>query len=142
MTPEEPGWLELRMALWPHDDRAAHLAEMRRFCESPQRYAQFVAVSEEGAVQGFSEVSLRVDHVNGTTSSPVGFLEGLYVAPEARRRGIARELIAACERWALERGCHELASDALIDNVPSYRMHTALGFEETERVVFFRKSLR
>ena len=41
--------------------------------------------------------------------------------------------------WAQAQGCDELASDALLDNETSQAMHRALGFEETERVVFFRK---
>jgi len=47
----------------------------------------------------------------------------------------------ASAQWARERGCSELASDALLDNAASRAMHRALGFEETERAVFFRKSL-
>jgi aminoglycoside 6'-N-acetyltransferase I len=35
----------------------------------------------------------------------------------------------------------ELASDALLDNNGSHAMHEALGFTETERVVYFRKAL-
>lgn len=39
-----------------------------------------------------------------------------------------------------ERGCVELASDALLVNAPSQKVHRAIGFSETERVVFFSKS--
>lgn len=79
--------------------------------------------------------------MNGTRSSPVAFLEGLYVVPEARRHGVARVLVEAVEGWARERGCVELASDARIDNRVGRAVHRALGPEETERVVFFRKDL-
>lgn len=34
-----------------------------------------------------------------------------------------------------------MASDALLDNAGSHAFHEAVGFEETERVVYFRKSL-
>jgi aminoglycoside 6'-N-acetyltransferase I len=34
-----------------------------------------------------------------------------------------------------------MASDAFLDNSASHQMHGALGFSETERVVYFRKSL-
>lgn len=80
-------------------------------------------------------------HVNGTESSPVAFLEGIYVVPEARRTGIAASLVSAVCRWAQNAGCQELASDALLENQVSHAAHRALGFEETERVVFFRKAL-
>ena len=81
------------------------------------------------------------DYVNGTLSSPVAFLEGLYVVPEARQKGVARALVTAVERWALKLGCREFASDASIENLLSQTVHRALGFRETERVVFFRRPL-
>lgn len=94
-----------------------------------------------GAVVGFIEAAVRNDYVNGTSTSPVAFLEGLYVTPECRRRGIARAMVDAVVSWARDRGCRELASDALLDNPGSHAMHRALGFEETERVVCFRREL-
>ena len=114
---------------------------MSSFCADPHRYAQFVAYSESNVALGFVEAAVRTDYVNGTQLSPVAFLEGLYVLPEARRRGVARALVAAVERWALDLGCRELASDASIENELSHTVHRALGFQETERVVFFRRPL-
>lgn len=134
-----PGWLELRQALWPGTGEA-HRAEMVAFLADPDRYAQFVAY-EDGTPAGLAEAAIRSDYVNGTASSPVAFLEGLYVAPAFRRRGIATELVAKVAGWARARGCSELASDALLDNTGSHAAHRALGFDETERVVFFRKPL-
>jgi aminoglycoside 6'-N-acetyltransferase I len=135
-----PGWLELRQALWPHASRDAHLAEMVAFCADPARYAQFVAY-RDGEPAGLAEAALRGDYVNGTQSSPVTFLEGLYVVPELRRQGVARTLVGEVARWARACGCSELASDASLENATSQAAHRALGFEETERVVFFRKRL-
>jgi aminoglycoside 6'-N-acetyltransferase I len=138
---EQPGWLALRQALWPHCPREEHLAEMTSFIASPERYVQYVAYTRSGQAVGFAEASVRTDYVNGTTTSPVAFLEGLYVLPEARRNGIAKSLVSAVSDWALSVGCRELASDASLENLISQTVHRALGFEETERVVFFRKSL-
>ena len=84
---------------------------------------------------------MRTDYVNGTSSTPVAFIEGIYVAPQFRRQGVGRSLVAVVAGWARDRGCTELASDALLENTASHAMHSALGFEETERVVFFRKQL-
>ena len=137
---DAPGWLELRQALWPHASRDAHLAEMVAFCADPARYAHFVAY-RDGRPAGLAEAALRSDYVNGTQTSPVTFLEGLYVAPESRRQGVARTLVGEVARWARACGCRELASDALLDNTASHAAHRALGFEETERVVFFRRAL-
>lgn len=137
---EQAGWLQLRMALWPAN-RSDHLSEMQELCEQPARYAQFVAYSSLGELQGLVEVALRSDYVNGTASSPVGFLEGLYVDPAWRKQGIAALLVGAAEGRARQQGCTEMASDALLENTSSHAMHRALGFEETERVVYFRKAL-
>lgn len=139
-SPDQSGWLALRQALWP-DDAALHLADMAELCAAPRRYAQFLALSDDGRALGLLEMALRVDYVNGTDSSPVAFLEGIYVVPEARGQGVARALVAEAERWASEQGASEFASDAALDNLASHAMHRALGFEETERVVFFRKRL-
>lgn len=140
-TPSQAGWLELRRELWPHCADDEHVAEMASFCSNPSRYAQFVAYATMRRPQGFVEASLRTDYVNGTSTSPVAFLEGLYVLPEERGKGVARALVARVEAWARVAGCHELASDALIDNHVSHTVHRALGFDETERVIYFRKSL-
>lgn len=136
-----PGWLALRSALWPDCPRDEHLAEMQAQCSRPARYAQFLASGPDGAALGLVEVSLRSDHVNGTESSPVAFLEGLYVVPVLRQRGIARALVAAAAVWGAARGCREFGSDTALDNRASHAVHRALGFVETERVVFFRKAL-
>ena len=114
---------------------------MSSFCARPERFAQFVAYADSHQPVGFIEVAVRKDYVNGTDSSPVAFLEGIYVVPEARRMGTARALLATAERWAISRGCREFASDAPLENETSHAMHRALGFKETERVVFFRKLL-
>lgn len=138
---EQRGWLSLRKVLWPQGTLEEHLSEMSSFLSSPERYAQFVAYSSPGEAVGFVEASVRSDYVNGAESSPVAFLEGIYVVPEARRKGIAAALVAAVTRWALDVGCRELASDALLENQASHAVHRALGFQETERVVFFRRVL-
>ena len=114
---------------------------MQELCEQPGRYAQFIAYAASGQPQGLVEVALRSDYVNGTESSPVGFLEGLYVDRAFRQQGIAALLVKTAELWAREQGCTEMASDALLDNTASQALHAALGFEETERVVYFRKPL-
>lgn len=132
-------WLTLRQALWPECPESEHLSEMAAFAEEPTRFAQFLAHSSDGTPIGLAEVAVRVDYVNGTESSPVAFLEGLYVVPLHRQLGVARRLVAAVEEWACELGLRELASDTQLHNIESQAMHGALGFTETERVVYFRK---
>lgn len=137
----EPGWLALRRALWPDGDEDEHRVEMAGFLDDPARYGQWLAIDVDGVAIGLVEASIRHDYVNGTESSPVAFVEGLYVDPAFRRRGVASMLIDVVTRWGRDAGCRELASDAALDAVASHAMHRALGFEETERVVYFRRML-
>lgn len=94
-----------------------------------------------GEAVGFVEASVRTDYVNGTSTTPVVFLEGVYVQPAHRGYGIATKLIQFVTDWALDNGYSEMASDVLLENTDSQKMHEALGFEETERVVYYCKSL-
>lgn len=114
---------------------------MDRQLARPDQFAQFIHRGTDGVATGLVEASLRRDYVNGATESPVVFVEGLYVEPFARGGGIARRLIEQVADWAVARGIGELASDALLDNRAGHAVHRALGFQETERVVYFRKSL-
>ncbi len=139
---DQPGWLGLRRLLWSDCTSEEHRTEMASALAQPERFIQFVAYGESMQPIGLAEASIRHDYVNGTESSPVAFLEGVFVVPSHRRQGIARQLIANIVGWAIARGCLELASDAPVENEPSHALHAALGFTETERVVFFRQSLR
>lgn len=103
---------------------------------------QAVIVAErEGEILGFAELSLRT-YAEGCGSSPVGYLEGWYVVPEARRQGVGRALVRAAELWAKEQGCTEFASDTELENTVSADAHRALGFDEVEIVRCFRKALQ
>lgn len=133
-------WAVLRAALWPEVSREDHARDIDRMLGAPEKYVALLAVDGAVAV-GFAEASLRFDYVNGCETSPVAFLEGIYVLPEHRRKGVARSLCAEIEGWGRAKACTEMASDALLDNNASHHMHAALGFEETERVVYFRKTL-
>lgn len=145
VTPASPqdaaDWLALRRQLWPEPSADEHRANIEKMLAHAERAVCLLARSADGAVAGFAEVALRHDYVNGCSTSPVGFLEGLFVVPKARRQGVARALVAAAEAWAAHHGCREFASDVLVENVESQTVHAALGFAETDRVVYFHKSL-
>ena len=133
-------WIALRAQLWPHHSPE----ELRRDAvELMARECSAVFVASDGTgLAGFAEATLRVDYVNGTSTSPVTFLEGLYVVPRYRRQGVARSLCDAVERWGARAGCTEFASDSLLENEDGRAAHAALGFIETERVAYFLKSIR
>ena len=86
-------------------------------------------------------MAVRSDFVNGCEHRPALFLEGIYVRPEHRGRGVARDLCEAAGEWGRGQGCREFASDVYVDDHDSLAAHRGLGFEETERVVYFRKVL-
>lgn len=95
----------------------------------------------DGKAVGFAQCQLRTDYVEGTDSSPVGYLEGIFVEKEYRKRGYAKELLKECENWAKEKQCTEFASDCELVNEESLHFHMALGFEEVNRIICFKKEI-
>ena len=134
-------WARLRKLLWPEEDGVEDPDALAAALAPAAASHVVLATASGGLAIGFAEAKLRSDYVNGTETSPVGFLEGWFVDPAWRGRGVGRAMLYALEDWARERGCTEFASDALLDNFSSHAAHRACGFEETERVVYFRKSL-
>jgi aminoglycoside 6'-N-acetyltransferase I len=132
----------MRQALWPGAD-ANELAEevAAYFAERGPLAMVLLCEAEDAVPAGMIELSLR-SHADGCRSSPVPFVEGWYVAPDARRQGVGAALMAAAEAWARAGGYSELASDTDLDNEVGSRAHAGCGFEETGRAVHFRKSLR
>jgi aminoglycoside 6'-N-acetyltransferase I len=90
---------------------------------------------------GFAQCQLRNDYVEGTSTSPVGYLEGIFIQEEYRHNGYARELLLKCEKWAKEKQCTEFASDCELDNEMSLKFHLSMGFEEANRIICFRKDI-
>ena len=132
-------WAEMRAALWPEEAVNAHALEIDDILRSGDVWG-FVAETKDRAPVGFAEVAIR-KYANGCDSQPVPFLEGIWVRQEFRRQGIGAALIRYLEAFLVARGYRELGSDALIDNLISHDSHRHWGFSETERVVYFRKTL-
>ncbi|MER1957146.1 MAG: aminoglycoside 6'-N-acetyltransferase [Solibacillus sp.] len=131
---------ELALRLWPDNSLEDFVEEMKGFIAHNSSVI-FLAVEDLEAV-GFAQCQLRTDYVEGTDSSPVGYLEGLYVLENHRHKGFAKALVDACERWAVSKGCTEFASDCELDNMDSYAMHLKLGFTEANRIICFTKQLK
>lgn len=133
-------WLHMRRILWRDTPDKEHLQEMGVYFKTGCGDAAFVAVRPSGELAGFLEASLR-KYADGCSTSPVGYIEGWYVDSDLRRQGVGRLLVAAAEAWALGLGCTEMASDCLLENYTSLAAHLALGYEEAERLIHFRKSI-
>jgi aminoglycoside 6'-N-acetyltransferase I len=129
----------LRIRLWP-DCREDCEREVGEILADQARWAVFVLSVDGQRALGFIEVRLR-DFAEGASGSPVPFVEGWFVVPEQRRRGLGKRLMKAAETWALSRGCTELGSDAQADNHLSIQVHKQLGFQEVERLVCFLKRI-
>ena len=133
-------WMAFRKAVYEDDDENAHRAEMQSYFNDDAR-ACFVLVNEEDEMVGLLEMSLR-NIVDGCVSSPVGYIEGIYVSAAERGQGLGRMLTEKARAWALNKGCTELGTDALITNKPAQQFHQRMGFEEVDRVVVYKMSLR
>ena len=131
---------ELAAQLWRGHSVSELKEEFEKLTANPDA-ACFIKYVDEKPV-GFAQCQLRRDYVEGTSSLPVGYLEGIFVMEEYRRRGIAQELVSACERWAIQKGCTEFASDCEMENELSLRFHIAMGFEVANRIICFRKDLK
>lgn len=127
----------LAARLWRHS--ADELAS--GFRDIVSRGGAIFLAEEDGVAAGFAQCQLRRDYVEGTSSSPIGYLEGIYVLEEYRHHGIAAALLNACESWARAQGCTEFASDCEISNTDSLAFHLRLGFHEANRIICFTKRL-
>lgn len=129
----------LALQLWPEHTKE-DLAE--EFADSiNQNAAHFFLLFEKDEAIGFAQCGLRRDYVEGTDSSPVGYLEGIFVKEDCRRKGYAVQLLSACEDWARAQGCREFASDCELDNSMSLAFHLGAGFTEANRIICFTKKL-
>ncbi len=134
-----PAWIAMRSDLWPDCPPERHELEVRQLLEAEG----VVLLAEDGTGRaiGFAEVSIRHDHVEGTSIAPVPYLEGWYVVPGERGRGVGAALMKAVGEWAANAGYAEIASDAELDNDASIRAHLRLGFRAVGRTVHFVREL-
>jgi len=129
----------LAVLLWPEQSLAEMLSEVSETIEDSNTI-YFLAVDKAQAV-GFATATLRVDYVEGTHTSPVGYLEGIFILEQYRNKEIGTQLLKAFEHWAQQRGCIEFASDCALNNVESLAFHLSYGFEEVNRIICFKKTL-
>lgn len=138
---DRPEWVRMRFGLWPHHTVEEHEADLATMPGEHNRdlAAVFVAPREGGGLRGFLEMSIR-SYAEGC-DGPTPYVEGWFTDADVRGTGVGAALVDAAVRWAAARGFREMASDALLDNTGSQRAHLALGFEEVERSVHFRRSI-
>ncbi|MDC8003666.1 GNAT family N-acetyltransferase [Aureisphaera galaxeae] len=131
---------ELAFTLWPDSSLQEELDYFAKAIEDVGKSAFLLKVADKDA--GFVHVSLRNDYVEGTTTKPVCYLEGIYIEPEYRRKGYAELLMQQAEQWGKQMNCTEIASDAEIGNEASIALHKHVGFKEINRIVCFAKRIK
>jgi aminoglycoside 6'-N-acetyltransferase I len=131
----------MRQSLWP-SSKEEHATEIARYFKENTGHPVevLIALDEQGNSIGFIELSIRA-YAEGCVSTKVPYIEGWFVEPNWRRKGIGLRLIRAAEEWGRSKGCTEIASDSELDNEVSQLAHRAAGFIEAVRVVCFKKNL-
>ncbi len=128
----------LAKKLWPNSEYDNLITD---FSESLETHKETFFLFEDKIAIGFCSVSLRADYVEGCTSSPTGYLEGIYVEPQYRKNGIGHKLVLAAINWSKEQGCIEFASDVEMHNIESQKFHEAIGMKESNRLVTYIKKI-
>ena len=134
-------WLAMALELWPDYEPDELRAILDGLLPDNKQEPFICRLSDGSCPAGFLDLSTRTDYVEGTKTSPVGYIEGIFVKEELRGTGVGRRLVEFAERWAADKGFTQLASDAELDNTKSQEFHKSVGFEESGRVVAFVKNL-
>ena len=129
--------VELMLKLWPNHQQEELEADTSLLITTNQ----FFLLKENNKYIGFAQCSIRNDYVEGCDTTPVGYLEAIYIEKEYRNKGYAKELVNAAMSWAKEKGCSQFASDCEATNIDSIAFHKAIGFEVTNTIVCFKKPI-
>ncbi len=132
-----PAWGRMRSTLWPDCPAEENAEEARKYFRGGDLKLVFVALIG-GDYVGFAEISER-SIVDGCDDGPAAYLEGWFVEQQFREQGIGTALVNAATGWAAGQRYTWMGSDAELTNPDSIAAHSALGFEETGRIVTFRR---
>lgn len=133
-------WVMLGKEFWPSHSPVDIKKDFKRMLSSNKEQS-FLCCNERGYAIGFINVAIRTDYVEGSKSSPVGYLEGVYIKRAYRKQGIARQLMKEAEAWLKSKKVKEIGSDAMINNTVSHKFHKSLGFKKGEILVHFIKKI-
>jgi ribosomal protein S18 acetylase RimI-like enzyme len=76
-------------------------------------------------------------------ASTCGYIQRLAVEPSARRRGLARLLVADALGWMRRRNVERVLVNTATDNTAALALYRSLGFvEQPERLTILERSLR
>ena len=120
----------------PSDLAGAHafLAERLRLNESVILLAELDGIGVAGFTQlypAFTSVGIR----------RLWLLNDMYVAPEARRRGVSTALLEAARQHGLDTGAARLVLTTELDNLAAQATYEAHGWKRDERYYTYELSL-
>lgn len=140
-------YLDLRADLWKHNTREQHAAQLANIRATGKLDGyphisdySFAMLWNNAEPAGLVEYALRA-WADCCASSPVAYIEGLYVCPAYRRQGLVGQLLQHVESWARAKGCKEIHSDTQHDNQISVAAHTKHGFQRIRPIICFKKLL-
>lgn len=106
----------LRKSIQSQIDSPDHLFLVPELDSSPN---QLIGILEASIIE-LSSVFLPTSSLH---------IHAIYVAPQYRRSGVARSLMAAVFKWGRDKGCTE-ASLNVLQNLPAKLLYKSLGFED------------
>ncbi|MDJ1503282.1 aminoglycoside 6'-N-acetyltransferase [Xanthocytophaga agilis] len=131
---------QMGLDLWPDNEYEELKHDFLELLQTPENHVIYL-FSHQGENVAFLHLSIRTDYVEGSDSTPTGYVEGIYVKPAFRRMRISQALFQHGEKWLKDKGCHQVGSDIYIDNQASYDFHTNMGFKESARLIAFIKDI-
>ncbi|MDQ3291226.1 MAG: GNAT family N-acetyltransferase [Bacteroidota bacterium] len=132
--------LTMALDLWPDQDYESLKETFLKILSSNKFKVLLFRQADEFVA--FLYLAIRTDYVEGSETSPTGYVEGIYVKPAFRRKSISRKLLQAGEDWVKENNCRQIGSDISLENKVSYEFHTQVGFKEASRLIAFIKDLK
>lgn len=109
-------------------DQPADLAKAEAYISarlSARESVIFIARDSSGRALGFTQLYPTFCSVS---AAPVWILYDLFVAPEARRNGAARKLLAAARAHAKSTGAAWIKLETNVDNIPGQTLYESDGW--------------
>ena len=106
------------------------------YVESREDHVIYVACIDSEVV-GWIDVGL-VHHIQSGTYAEIG---GLVVSGNIRNKGIGKQLVAAAEKWATEKGIPQILVRSQINRQAAHRFYLREGYAQTKISAVFQKKL-
>jgi GNAT superfamily N-acetyltransferase len=79
---------------------------------------------------------------SSTAMKPMWILNDLFVAPEARRNGVAEALMERARQWALESQAENMWLETAVDNRTAQALYEKLGWEKDDHYLRYNLWLK